>query len=202
MNKNTKRLLDDISNLSIKNDLLSFYLLEFDSPSVKHVRHSISCLLDLPDEILLLICRYLSSYHILYSFYTPSKPEQRLHRMIFDYKTKITLDDIKNNEYNYLLKLFSDTETPLRPISLKLSNEYIPCLVYYYFTSIPEHVIHSMFNNLKHLTLIDCSQSDLQYLNKYIRNLTQLQYLHITIRRPEANEGMFIKEIIHNLNFI
>jgi hypothetical protein len=165
---------------------------------VKHVRRSISCLFDLPDEILLLICRYLSVYHVLYSFYTPSKPEQRLHRMIFDYYTKIKLDGIKTNEYNYISKLFSDS---LRPISLILSNEHVTFLTHYYFTSISENVIQSIFDNLKHLTLIDCSENNLQYLNKYIRNLTQLQYLHITIRRPDINEGMFRKEILSKRKF-
>jgi hypothetical protein len=113
--------------------------------------------------------------------------------MIFDYYKKIKLDGIKTNEYNYISKLFSDSEIPLRPISLILSNEHVTCLTYYYFTSISENVIQSIFDNLKHLTLIDCSENDLQYLSKYIRNLTQLQYLHITIRKPVVNEGMFIK---------
>jgi hypothetical protein len=161
-----------------------------------NVCDSITCLFDLPDEILLLICRYLSVYHILYSFYTPSKPEQRLHRMIFDYYTKIKLDEIKTNEYNYISKLFSDS---LRPISLILSNEHVTCLTRYYFTSISENVIQSIFDNLKHLKLIDCSENDLQYLIKYIRNLTQLQYLHITIRKPDGDEDMDYLQICNNL---
>ncbi|CAF2954243.1 unnamed protein product [Rotaria sp. Silwood2] len=181
MNKDAKRLLDDI---------------KFNPSSMKHVCRSITCLLDLPDEILLLVYRYLSLYHVLYSFYTPSKPKQRLHRMIYDYYTKIKLDGIKTNEYNYLSKLFSDSETPIRPKSLILCNENITCLTYHYFTSISDDLIRSMFGNLKHLTLKDCSESDLQYLNKYIRSLKQLQYIHITIQKPDINQDMFIKEIL------
>ncbi|CAF4619718.1 unnamed protein product [Rotaria sp. Silwood1] len=175
MNKDKKRLLDDI---------------KFDSSSMKHIRLSITCLFDLPDKILLFICRYLSSYDILYAFYTPSTPEQRLHRMILDYRTKIKIDGIKNNEYNYLSKLFSHSQTPLQPKSLEVNNEHVTCLTYYYFTSTPEHVIQSMFSNLKHLTLTYCSESDLQYLNKYMGNLTELQYLHITIQKPDINQHM------------
>ncbi|CAF3415636.1 unnamed protein product [Rotaria sp. Silwood2] len=182
MNKDAKRLLDDK---------------KFNPSSMKHIRRSITCLLDLPDEILLLIYRYLSLYHVLYSFYTPSKPKQRLlHRMIYDYSTKIKLDGIKTNEYNYLSKLFSDSETPIRPKSLILCNENITCLTYHYFTSISDDLIRSMFGNLKHLALNDCSESDLQYRNKYIRSLKQLQYIHITIQKPDINQDMFIKEIL------
>ncbi len=67
--------------------------------------------------------------------------------MIFDYSTKIKLDGIKNNEYNYLSKLFYDFKTPLRPKSLILSNEHVTCLTYDYFTSIPEDIIQSMFTH-------------------------------------------------------
>jgi hypothetical protein len=162
---------------------------------MKHFRCNITYLLDLPDEILLLICRYLSLYDVLYSFYTPSKPEQRLHRMIFDYNIKIKLDGIKNNQFNYLSTLFSDSETPLRPVSLILSNEHIPSVTYYYFTSISENTIHSIFDNLNHLTLTDCSESDLQHLCKYITSLTQLQSLHIRILKSDINEGKFIREM-------
>ncbi|CAF1178595.1 unnamed protein product [Rotaria sordida] len=157
---------------------------------MKHIRHSITCLFDLPDEILLIICRYLSPYDVLYAFYTPSEPEQRLHRMILDHRTRIKIDEIQKNEYDHLFKLFSHSETPLRPKSLILNNEHVTCLTYYYFSYTPEDVIRSMFSNLKCLTLIDCLQEDLQYLNKYIENLTELQYLHIVIRRRDEYEDM------------
>ncbi|CAF4864557.1 unnamed protein product [Rotaria sp. Silwood1] len=110
-------------------------LSKFDSSSMKHVRHSITCLFDLPDEILLCICRYLSSYHILYAFSTPSEPEQRLHLL--------------------------DSEAPLRPKSLILNNEHVTCSTDYYFIFTPEDVIQSMFDNLKYFTLTDCLAIDL-----------------------------------------
>ncbi|CAF4953286.1 unnamed protein product [Rotaria sp. Silwood1] len=132
---------------------------------MKHVRHSITCLFDLPDEILLCICRYLSSYHILYAFSTPSEPEQRLHRMILDYRTKIKIDGIKKDEYSYLSNLVLDSEAPLRPKSLILNNEHVTCSTDYYFIFTPEDVIQSI-------------------------NLTQLRYFHITIRKLDVNENM------------
>ncbi|CAF3727982.1 unnamed protein product [Rotaria sp. Silwood1] len=128
---------------------------------MKHVRHSITCLFDLPDEILLCICRYLSSYHILYAFSTPSEPEQRLHRMILDYRTKIKIDGIKKDEYSYLSNLVLDSEAPLRPKSLILNNEHVTCSTDYYFIFTPEDVIQSMFDNLKYFTLTDCLAIDL-----------------------------------------
>ncbi|CAF3203935.1 unnamed protein product, partial [Rotaria sp. Silwood2] len=53
--------------------------------SLKNFHDNKTTLVDLPNEILLLICRYLSPAYVLYSFYTPEKPETRLHRLIIDY---------------------------------------------------------------------------------------------------------------------
>ncbi|CAF4081491.1 unnamed protein product, partial [Rotaria sordida] len=90
---------------------------QLNSSSIKNVHCNVTCLLDLPNEVLLLICRYMSSYHILYSFYTHSTPEMRLHRVIYDYYIKIKVDSITNNEYIYL---FSHPKTSLRPEPLIL----------------------------------------------------------------------------------
>lgn len=173
-----------------------FYLLEFDSSPAKRIHPDISCLLDLPDEILLIICGYLSSADILFSFYTPSKPEFRLHRMSYEYHKKIRIDGITKTQFNYLLKLFSDCEISLRPESLILSNEHVTCLIDAYFTIVHEDVIQSMFVNLTSLTLVDCFHRDIQHLNDYIKHLTKLEFLHITIRKPDdCNRNMFIKKI-------
>ncbi len=64
----------------------------------------ITNLLDLPDEILLLICRYLSSVDVTYSFCTVLTPECRLHRVISDYYRNIKLDKMRNNKFIFLFK--------------------------------------------------------------------------------------------------
>jgi hypothetical protein len=58
---------------------------------MEDIRHNPICLLDLKDEI----CRYLPPSHILYSFYTPSKSDFRLHRIISNYYKNVKLDRIK-----------------------------------------------------------------------------------------------------------
>jgi hypothetical protein len=160
-------------------------LLELNSLARKH---RVTCLLDLSDEILLLICRYLSPSYILYSFYTPLKPTNRLHRVIFDYYTNIKLDQITNNEYNYLSSLFSHYKTPLRPKSLILSNEHITCLIQRYFMY--PYEIPSILSNLRCLKLIDCSPEDLAFIHLSNINISQLQYLHINVKKSDENKSM------------
>jgi hypothetical protein len=118
-------------------------------------KHRVTCLLDLSDEILLVVCRYLSPSYILYSFYTPLKPTNRLHRVIFDYYTNIKLDQITNDEYIYLSSLFFDYKTPLR------------CL-----------------------KLIDCSPENLLFIDLSNIDISQLEYLHIAIKRSDENKSM------------
>ncbi len=168
-----------------------FVLVKIDSSPTKIIHRNVTCLLDLSDKILLLICGYLQPAYVLYSFYTPEKPELHLHRVIFTYYTKMKLDKITNNEYCYLSSLFrSSTKCP--PLnSLILSNEHMTCLTKRYFSSIPLNIIQSMFNNLKHLTLIDCSLQDMAYFSLYNINLLKLEYLHITIQKFKGDSGKF-----------
>ncbi|CAF1429058.1 unnamed protein product [Rotaria sordida] len=168
MSKGTKRIIDDM---------------EFDSLSIKHIRRHVTCLVDLSNEILLSICRYLFPIDVLYSFYTPEKPELRLHYAISDYYTKIKLDGVSNNGYNYLLALFNYSKNPFRPHSLILTNEGVSFLIQRYLSSIDTDIIRSIFNNLRSLTVIDCSSEDLDIIEIYYTCMIQLQYLHITVRK-------------------
>ncbi|CAF2913652.1 unnamed protein product [Rotaria sp. Silwood2] len=143
--------------------------------SLKNFHNNKTTLVDLPNEILLRICRYLSPAYVLYSFYTPEKLETRLHRLIIDYYTKIKLDKIRFAEYGYIHRLFNDSNNTLQPESLILSNEYITCLTERYFNYFRKNLIQSIFINLKRFTLINCSTSETQQIDRdYIDNLTQL----------------------------
>ncbi|CAF1587533.1 unnamed protein product [Rotaria sp. Silwood1] len=163
-----KRVIDDIINLI--------------SP-VKRFHRSSTCFLDLPNEILLMICRYMSTPDILHCFYTPETPNMRLHCLISDYYTKINLDAITFDKCNYLINLFDSSNYLLQPESLKLSNEHVSCLITHYFSSISQKIIEAIFVNLKDLTLIDCLPDDLYTIDQHSKHLTKLQYLHVTFRK-------------------
>ena len=158
---------------------------------MKHVRRSRICLLDLPNEILLMICRYMSTPDVLHCFYTPERPNLRLHRLISDYYTKINLDAIALDKWNYLINLFRGSDYLLQPESLRLSNEHVSCLMEHYFSSISEQIIKRIFVDLKDLTLIDCSSSDLRTIKSYSKYLTKLEYLHVTVCKSNRDSGEF-----------
>ncbi|CAF3712359.1 unnamed protein product [Rotaria sp. Silwood1] len=190
MSKSKKHIVDDI---------------EYDSLSVKHIHHHVTCLLDLPNEILLFICRYLFPIDVLYSFYIPEKPDLHFHCAISDYYTKIKLDGVSNSGYDYLLGLFNYSRNPLRPLSLILTNESVPFLIQRYLSSIHMNIIRSIFNNLRSLTLIDYSSEDLDIIEIYYTDMIQLQYLHITTIIVNESDGitLFKKLIPHeNLRYI
>ncbi|CAF1113733.1 unnamed protein product [Rotaria sordida] len=190
MSKDTKRLVSDI---------------EFDSSSMKRVRHNITCLLDLPDEIFLLICLYLTPACVLYSFYTPEKANFRLHRIIFDYYTNIKFEKITNGEFNYLLNLLCNDKRPLRPESLTFSNEHIANLMHRYFNNIDINRNKSIFVNLKSLILVDCSSNDLDIIAKYYFDIIQIEYLNIIVRKHDDHIQFGMRErydaVIHQFLF-
>ncbi|CAF1401239.1 unnamed protein product [Adineta ricciae] len=154
---------------------------EISTGSNKRNRRSITCLLDLPVEIILSICRYLSPIDVLRSFYTPEQPHIHLHRIIHDYYQKINMHKLYNKEWIYLSEVLSNSSHPLLPHSLTLSNEYIPCITQYFFCRLPPDIVCSIFWNLKHLTMLHCSPNDLLILSGKGHLLPALQHLHISV---------------------
>ena len=61
---------------------------------------------------------------------------------------------------------------------MRLSNTY-------------DSTILSMFANLKRLKLLDCSTEDFFDLDYYITSLAHLEYLYITIRKPDQEESLY-----------
>jgi hypothetical protein len=159
---------------------------------MKRIRVNGTCLLDLPNEIILQICHYLKPSNVLYSFYTPLNGDFRLHKIISDYYKKIKFDKTTNNEFYYLTNLFCNSENPLRPESLILSNEHVISLTQNYFSIINKNLINSIFINLKSLTFIDCFTNHLDaFVDQFYFNMTQIEYLHISLRKISNDNSKY-----------
>lgn len=146
----------------------------------------ISSLSDFPDELFVLICRYLSPCDILYSFYTPDQPEQRFHQIIFDYYTTIRFDRLTNQQYFYLIDLFRHSNDLFRPTNLILSNEHISHLIHRFFHSICSNKLETIFDRLTSIELVDCSQQDLHFFTQFSSSFRSMQ--HISIRTRISNQ--------------
>jgi len=136
-------------------------------------------LVDLPDEILLAICRYISPVDVLRAFFTPETPDARLHRAILIYRTHINPSAITFAEHRYMVKLFNEPHYSLRPISLTINQERIPSVTKFYLSWEVLGHKKSLFRDLRQLTLIHCTPGDLCYIIKYLVNIKQLEQLHI-----------------------
>jgi hypothetical protein len=89
---------------------------------IKRFHDNVTCFLDLPNKILLLIYRYMSTYDILHCFYTPENVNLRLHRLISDYYTKINLGAMTYDKFNYFLNLFHDSNNPFQLQSFNITE--------------------------------------------------------------------------------
>ncbi|CAF3710208.1 unnamed protein product [Adineta steineri] len=178
-----------------------FIVLKLNSSFAEEINHHVSCFLDLTDEIILRICRYLSPAYVLNSFYIPDKPQLRIHNLICNYYKEIKFDQITNNEYKYFMNLLCHLNFPLRPQSLILSNEHINCLIQRFFCFTPTNIIQSIFDHLKNLTLIDCSQEDLQLMYLGEIDFSKIQHLHLTVQKTKQYQDKdLIEEDYISLN--
>ncbi|CAF3653643.1 unnamed protein product [Rotaria sp. Silwood1] len=172
-----KRIIDDIIN---------------QVSAMKCFQDKVTCLLDLPNENLLMICHYLSIYDIIHCFYTPERPNLSLHYLIHDYYTKINLGVMAFHEYNYLLSLFSHSDNPLRLNSLILHDENEFYIEQHYFFFMSYNTIRSVFSNLTYFTVINRTSNDLCTMMDFVANFSKLEYLYITL----VNFGTTIDEFI------
>lgn len=149
-----------VSNTMISmSDASSHAPLKPDCLSTNDLSHRVTDLLDLPDELLQHICRYLSVPSVLYSFYTPDQPHARLHTATRDYSQKMVLDKLTMTEYDCIQQLLLHPKHPLRPQSLKLSNAYHVCLIERFFSDACSLDIQPLFDQLEDLALFHCSSS-------------------------------------------
>ncbi|CAF4662127.1 unnamed protein product [Rotaria magnacalcarata] len=96
-------------------------LVSSSTSTINHCPDNVTNSLDIPHEILLIICRYMTPCDVLRSFYTPTTRQSHIHRLIATYYTKIKLDTDTFEDCGYLFKLLLDSNHPLRPASLTLT---------------------------------------------------------------------------------
>ncbi|CAM4884230.1 unnamed protein product [Rotaria socialis] len=129
----------------------------------------ISHLLDLPDEVLLMICRYLQPVDVLRAFFKSTS--DRLHRLILGYRTNLVLSTLSYAEFRFVVdELLPYLETP----QLTLSKSKIPCLVEHFLS-----LCHQLpLNNLRKLTLKSCTNIS-SSLVVWLSNQSKLEDLSV-----------------------
>ncbi|CAF4846675.1 unnamed protein product [Rotaria sp. Silwood1] len=168
--------------------------------SVKCFHSNVTCLLNLPNKILLMIYRYLSVYGVLHCFYTSERSNSYLHDSIHDYYTKIYLGVMSFHECDYLLKLFLNSDNPLRSKSLILNNEHGFYLDRHYFFFLRNNIIQSIFIILTHLTVINCTFTDFDIIARHYEDFTKLEYLYATILKLNNILHYFNIKLFDNFN--
>ena len=104
---------------------------------------------DLPDEILLMIFRYLPRIDVLRVF-NSNDPSDRFHRLILDYRTKLYLRNLRYADFRYLIDHIASESGVAE---LALSNSNIPCLIEHFLSLCQE----LPFDELLTLGLYKCS---------------------------------------------
>ena len=137
---------------------------------------TISTLEKLPDELLLLICRYLSSPDILFSFYGLNS---RLSRTISGYCQHVVLAQVPFKQFNYICEsILSNIGSHI--CSLVVSNQWIENLSKTFLDYFSGRM-YLIFPSLKHLTLFVVKVQQLLNFIDCLRNLTSLS--EVTIHR-------------------
>lgn len=127
----------------------------------------------LPDEILLLICRYLAPHHVLKAFL---HYDERMFRFIREYRQRLDLTGSSYADWNFLLA--SLIENSLQPTSLTLSNAAIPNQISTFLTEC-EFSIKFHPQTVYHVSLFECNELDFYSMASFLLKFLSLQSLSI-----------------------
>ena len=148
----------------------------------------------LPDELLLLICQYLSSTEVLYSFYGLNI---RLFQMISGYFQHVV---IAQTPY----KLFTHICASILPEigsninSLVISNQWKGILSKSFLNYYDEQ-ISSLFPNLKQLTFVSFSDHSLKFFLDRLKNLPDLHEITLCHTYQSLGNSMDSETLLHEL---
>jgi hypothetical protein len=123
----------------------------------------------LPDEILLEICRYLSSTDILYSFFDLNS---RLNRTISIYCQHVILRQTNFIQFEYICSnILPKIGLKIRSLSINANwTDLLAKQFHFYFGN----RMNNVFSNLEHIILVAFSGNE---LNDYLESLSDLLYL-------------------------
>ena len=154
----------------------------------------ITTLEDFPDELLLLICRYLSSTEVLFSFYGLNF---RLSRMISDHFKHVVIAQIPYKQFQTIcrsvLPQIGSTIT-----SLVLSNQWKGVLSKLFITYFANRM-SSICPNLEKLTLISFNDRSLTSFLEILENLRKLHQLQICHMYQISDQTMEKAELLHRI---
>jgi len=134
-----------------------------------------TCLENLPDEILLLICRYLSSCEVLYSFF---ELNHRLSQTVNGYYRHVVIERVS---YKYFPSICSIILPSIgfHIRSLILSDQWKGTLSSLFLNYFSQQQINSICPNLKDLTCIAFTDFSLQNLLNSLRNFHDFHQIKI-----------------------
>ncbi|CAF3984122.1 unnamed protein product [Rotaria sordida] len=153
---------------------------------------------ELPDEILLEICRFLSSTDVLYSLFNLNC---RLNRTIFIYRQHVVLRRTSFIQFEYIcLNILSKIGSTIRSLCI---NANWTDLLAKHFLFYYGHQMKEIFPNIEHLILVAFSGNE---LNDYMESISDLPYLNkLTIHdrynvTEEYKQTLFNKILSANKN--
>lgn len=167
-----------------------------EQPMKKTKHERLTCLNDLPDEIILLICRYLKPIHVLRSFIDCNK---RLFSCISEYHQRIDLTKCSCEDFSYYAMLFQTKR--IRPITLIMSNEQISRQIELFFEKIIPSVPYDL-DSIRHLFLFQCSIDQFYPINLRLAKFKSLQTLKIVQSIPDDDQISMSYSILDELNYL
>jgi len=142
----------------------------------------------LPDEILLEICRFLSSTDILYSLFNLNS---RLNRTIYIYCQHVIIRQTSFIQFEYIcLNILPKIGPIIRSLSINANwTDLLVKRFHFYFG----HQMKDIFPNIEHLILVSFSGNE---LNDYIDSIYDLPYLNKLTIHDRYNVTEEYKQIL------
>jgi hypothetical protein len=128
---------------------------------------------DLTEEILRIICHYLSPAHVLSAFF---KYDKRLFSCISEYRQNIDLSKRSYSDFKYFLVILA--KNSLQPSTITVSNARMPAQFETFFKMCFLSTNFS-FNDVHHLSMLELTEGNFSQINLCLNKFKSLQSLHI-----------------------